>query len=187
MTRRSTASHDDEQPLPLRLLFAPLTLPLVCWQSKSFRRASRCGEARARRRKEGRRASQHEACAAMASLLLPSAATGVSLRAVWCLSGATPRGQPWTSAVTCPQGRNGLNARRRAVLSTLRAPSLGRHVPRALWRSVWLDVTPIISAIACHQSNDVERYRRCRAAFLFRGNVTSSELDFIHLSESLNL
>jgi hypothetical protein len=38
--------------------------------------------------------------------------------------------------------------------------SLGRHVHRALWRSVWLDVTPIIAATACYQRNDVERYSR---------------------------
>ena len=70
------------------------------------------------------------------------------------------RGQPWTSAVTLPQGRNGLNALRRAVLSTCREPSLGRHVHRELLRSVLLDVTPIISETACHQKNYVERYSR---------------------------
>jgi Phage integrase family len=48
--------------------------------------------------------------------------TGVSLLAVWCLSGATPRGQPWTSAVTLPPRRNGLSARRMTVLSTFREP-----------------------------------------------------------------
>ena len=66
------------------------------------------------------------------------------------LSGATPRGQPWTSAVTLPPGRNGLIAWRMAVLSLFRAPSLGRHVHRALLRSVWLDVPPILPATACH-------------------------------------
>jgi hypothetical protein len=81
------------------------------------------------------------------------------------LLGATPRGQPWTSAGTLPPGRNGLNAWRLAVLSTFRAPSLGRHVHRALWRSVWLDLTPLIAATACHQSNDVERYSRYKQAF----------------------
>jgi hypothetical protein len=38
--------------------------------------------------------------------------------------------------------------------------SLGRHVHRELLRSVWLDVTPIISATACYQRNYVERYSR---------------------------
>jgi hypothetical protein len=52
----------------------------------------------------------------MRPFLLPCAATGVSLLAVWCLIGATPRGQPWTSAVTLPQRRNGLSTRRMAVL-----------------------------------------------------------------------
>jgi len=65
--------------------------------------------------------------------------------------------------VTLPHGRSGLNARRMAVLETFRAPSLCRHVHRALWRSVVLDVTPIISATACHQSHDVERYSRFTA------------------------
>jgi hypothetical protein len=62
--------------------------------------------------------------------------------------------------VTLPQGRNGLSARRRAVLSTFREPSLGRHVHRELLRGAVLAVTPIISATACNQSNDVERYSR---------------------------
>jgi hypothetical protein len=42
--------------LPLDLLSAPLTIPLICCHINSFRRASSCGEAMARRRKEGRRA-----------------------------------------------------------------------------------------------------------------------------------
>jgi len=96
----------------------------------------------------------------MESLLLPCVATGVSLLAVWCLIGATPRGQPWTSAGTLPPGCHGLRAWRMAVLSPFRTPSLGRHVHRALLRSVWLDVPPILPATACHQRNYVERYSR---------------------------
>ena len=76
------------------------------------------------------------------------------------LIGATPWGQSWTSAVTLPSGRNRLIAWRMAVLSTFRAPSLCRRVHRELLRSVWLDLSPIISATACHQINDVERYSR---------------------------
>jgi hypothetical protein len=38
--------------------------------------------------------------------------------------------------------------------------SLCRHVHRELLRSVWLDLTPIISATACYQRNYVERYSR---------------------------
>jgi len=54
----------------------------------------------------------------MGSLLLTCAATGLSLVVVWCLSGATPRGQPWTPAVTLPHGCDGLSARGMAVLWT---------------------------------------------------------------------
>src|SRR5262245_57499382 len=57
-----------------------------------------------------------------------------------------------------PDRCNGLNARWMAVLSTFRAPSLCRHVHRELLRSVLLDLTPIISATACHKRNYVERY-----------------------------
>ena len=96
----------------------------------------------------------------MESFLLPHVATGVSPLAVSCLSGATPRGQPWTSAVTLPHGRNELNAQRMAVWYTWRAPSLCRHVPRELMRSALLDLTPIIAATPCNQRNYVERYSR---------------------------
>ena len=84
------------------------------------------------------------------------------------LSGATPRGQPSTAAVTLPPGRNGLIAWRMAALWTFRTPSLGRHVHRAFLRSVVLDVTPILAATACHQSNHVERYRRFSVPRLVR-------------------
>ena len=89
----------------------------------------------------------------MRPFLFPCAATGVSLLAVWGLSGATPRGQSWTSAVLLPHGRNGLNARRMAVLSTFREPSLCRQVHREFMRNAVLDLTPIIPATACHQRN----------------------------------
>jgi hypothetical protein len=56
----------------------------------------------------------------MRPFLLPCAATGVSLLAVGCLSGAPPRGQPWTPAVTLPQGRTELSTRQMAVLWTSR-------------------------------------------------------------------
>jgi hypothetical protein len=82
--------------------------------------------------------------------------------AIGCLLGATPRGQPWTSTVTLPQGRNGLSARRMAVLETLRGLSLCRHVHREFMRSAWLEVTPIILATVCHQRNYVERYGRSK-------------------------
>ncbi len=86
--------------------------------------------------------------------------TGLSLIAVWGLIGATPRGQPWTPAVTLPPGRDGLSARRMAVLWTFREPSLGRHVHRELMRNAVLTLTLIIPTTACHQRNYVERYSR---------------------------
>ena len=94
------------------------------------------------------------------ALLLPYATTELSLITVCCLIGATPRGQPWTPAVTLPQERDGLSARRMAVLWTFREPSLCRHVHREFMRNAVLDLTPIIPATACHQRNDVERYSR---------------------------
>src|SRR5712691_4519267 len=103
-------------------------------------------------------------------------ATGLSLIAMWCLIGATPRGQPWTSAVTLPQGRNGLSARRMAVLYTFREPSLCRHVHRELMRSALLDLTPIIPATACHQRNYVERYSRYKA---LESNMSPTGLPFL--------
>ena len=68
--------------------------------------------------------------------------------------------------MTLPPEGNALNARRMAVLWTFCEPSLCRDVHRALWRSVWLDVTPIIAATICHQRNYVERYSRYKAATL---------------------
>src|SRR6266849_10743570 len=51
----------------------------------------------------GHRITRNEG--AMVPFLLTCATTGLSRIAVWCLIGATPRGQLWTSAVTLPQGR----------------------------------------------------------------------------------
>src|SRR5438093_4930048 len=96
----------------------------------------------------------------MMSLLLPCATTELSLITMWCLIGATPRGQPWTPAVTRPPGCDGLRARRMAVLWTFREPYLCRHVRRALMRNVLLDFTPILPATACHQRNGAETYSR---------------------------
>ncbi len=96
----------------------------------------------------------------MASFPLPCATTGLSLSAVWCLTGATPQGQPGTPAVTLSQGRDGLSARRMAVFCTFRKPSRCRHVHRELLRSALLDVTPIVPATAYHHRNYVETYSR---------------------------
>src|SRR5712671_4968223 len=99
-------------------------------------------------------------CEALGAFLLTRATTELSLSAMWCLIGATPRGQPWTPAVTLPQGCDGLSARRMGVLCTFREPSLCRHVHRDLMRNAVLHLTLIIPATACHQRNYVERYSR---------------------------
>ena len=115
----------------------------------------------ARRRKEdGRVGSASRGMVRRLARFFSRARPRVSQIARGGLIGATPRGQPWTSAVTRPHGRNGLIAWRMAVLSTLREPSLCRHVHHELLRSVWLDLTPIIATTACHQRNYVERYSR---------------------------
>jgi len=101
------------------------------------------------------------------------AAPGLSLVAVWCRSGATPRGQPWTPAVTLPHGCDGLSTRRMAVLWTFREPSPCRQVHRELMRNALLKFAPIIPATACHQRNYVERYSRYRIGILFLEPVPS--------------
>src|SRR2546425_8733345 len=70
-------------------------------------------------------------CEALWGVLLPCATTEVSLIAMWCLIGATPRGQPWTPAVTLPHKRHGLSARRMAVLYKQNPRSLRRN---SRWR-----------------------------------------------------
>jgi hypothetical protein len=57
-------------------------------------------------------------------------------------------------------GRDGLSARRMAVLWTFREPSLCRCVHRAFMRNALLDYTPIMPATAYHQSSYVETYSR---------------------------
>jgi hypothetical protein len=116
-------------------------------------------------------------CEAMGSFLLTETPTGLSLIALGCLSGATPRGQPWTPAVTLPHGRDGLSARRRAVLWTFHEPSLGRHVRRELLRNALLDFTSIIPATACHQRNDVEAYSR----FIRKSKVRDPQQGSAHI------
>src|SRR4029453_6550430 len=110
---------------------SPLMIPLVYCHIKSFQRASSVekpwpgGE----KRRDGR-AAHPVAWGGEGVVFPPVGAPGVSLIARGCLIGATPRGQPWTSAVTLPYRRNGLSARRMAVLYPFREPSLCRHVHR---------------------------------------------------------
>src|SRR5713226_2364242 len=108
-------------------------------------------------------------CEALGLFLLTCAITELSLIAMWCLVGATPRGQPWTPAVTLPHGCDGLSAWRMAVLWTFREPSLCRHVYRELMRKAALNLTIRIPATACHQRNYVERYSRSMLATLMLG------------------
>src|SRR6266702_5481016 len=80
----------------INLLYASPTIPLVCVISRAsdehpvVARPWPGGEKRI-----GGRASHHEEFEALGSFLLPCAATGMTLLAVRCLIGATPRGQPW--------------------------------------------------------------------------------------------
>src|SRR5262249_10319040 len=62
-------------------------------------------------------------------------------------SGATPRVQPWASAVMLPQGRDGLRTRQMVVVWTRRVPSLGRHGHRTCRRQAWLEVPPIVPVL----------------------------------------
>ena len=138
-------------------------IPLVCCHIKSFQRASSVekpwpgGE----NRRDGR-ASPHVEVGGDGVVSPLVCATGLSLIAIGCLIGATPRGQPWTSAGTLPHRRNGLSAQRMAVWYTFREPSRCRHVRRELMRSALRDLTPIIPATACQQRNYVKRYSRYR-------------------------
>jgi len=74
--------------------------------------------------------------------------------------GATPRGQPWTPALTLPHVRDGLSVLWMAVLCTFRRPSMGRSVHHEFMRNKLLDLTTIVPATACYQRNDVETYSR---------------------------
>jgi hypothetical protein len=96
----------------------------------------------------------------MMSLLLPSATTGVSLIAGWCVIVATPRGQSRTSAMMLPHGCEGLHVLRMTVLWTFRRPFMGRPVPRQLLRNELLDLTTIVPATAYHRRSYAERYSR---------------------------
>jgi hypothetical protein len=84
----------------------------------------------------------------MGSFLLTCVTTGLSLSTVWCLSGATPRGQPWTPVMTLPHGRDGLSVQLMVVLWPFRRRSIDRPVHRQFLRNAWLDLITILSATA---------------------------------------
>jgi hypothetical protein len=64
------------------------------------------------------------------------------------------------AAWTLPHGRDGLSARRMAVWYPFRKLSMCPQVYREFMRSALLNLTPILSATACHQRNYVETYSR---------------------------
>src|SRR5712692_11314590 len=103
----------------------------------------------------------------MVSLLLTGATTWLTLIAGWCLMGATPRGQPWTHALTLPHVRDGLSALLMAVFCTFRRPSMCRPMHRPFMRNELLDLATIVPATACHQRNYIETYSRFSTSPLF--------------------
>jgi hypothetical protein len=80
-------------------------------------------------------ASRHEDLVSDGVVAPPVCDPRVVLLAMWCLLGATHRGQPWTPALTLPHGRDGLSVRLMAVLCTCSRPSRCRHVHRQLMRN----------------------------------------------------
>jgi hypothetical protein len=86
----------------------------------------------------------------MVSLLLTCATPWVSLIAGWCLIGETPRGQPWTPALTLPPVRYGLRVLRMAVCCTFSRPSMCRHVHRQLLRNELPNFTTIVPVTVYH-------------------------------------
>src|SRR5215510_5489267 len=121
----------------------PLTIPLVCCQIKSFRHVTRV----ARPEHGGAHrpavwAAHHEALGSDAVVAPHAFAPQLVLGSGWCVSGATPQGQPWTPTVRLPYTRDGLSALRMEGLCPFCRPSLCRHVHRALLRHGLRDVTP---------------------------------------------
>jgi hypothetical protein len=106
----------------------------------------------------GHRLPRHEG--AMMSWLLPSATTGWSLIAGWCVRGAPPRSQPRAPSLRLPHGCEGLRVWRMMVWWTCRKPCIGRPVPHQFLRHEWLEVTTIVPATAYHRRSYAERYSR---------------------------
>ena len=71
----------------------------------------------------------------MVSFLLTCSTTRLSLLAVSFLIGETPRGQPWTSALTLPHVRDGPSVLLMEVFCTFRRPSMCRPVHRQFMRN----------------------------------------------------
>jgi hypothetical protein len=134
----SVFSHDFKPTV------SPAKNSLVCFISIAYRDHP-VGRSHREEAKRGPPSGHHltRNGAAMVSLLLPYATTGVSLIAGWCLIGAPPRGQPRTP-----------------VLCTFRRPFMGRPVPRQFMRNALLDLTTIVPATAYHRRSYAERYSR---------------------------
>jgi hypothetical protein len=99
-------------PRKVKNLFARYTYCLPLERFRSYAVISRAsdehpGVARpwpGGEKRRDRRVSHHEACEAIRALLLLCAAIRVSLLAVWCLRGATPRGSAMDARRDTPAG-----------------------------------------------------------------------------------
>src|SRR5712671_4603575 len=105
----------------------------------------------------------------MVSLLLTCVTTWLSLLAVWCVIGATPRGQPWTPAVARPHVRDGLSVRRIAMWCPFSMPSMYRHVHHQFVRNRLHNCTTIVPVTIYHQGSYVETYRRAKSQASIHG------------------
>jgi len=101
-------------------------------------------------------------CSADVSFLLRCSPTWSSLISGWSVIGETPRGQPWTPALTLPHVRDERSVRLMEVFCTFPMLAMCRHGHRELMRDALPDWATLVPTTPCHQSNDVETYRRCR-------------------------
>ena len=81
--------------------------------------------------------------------------------------GYNPSGSAVDAGLEAAHGCYGRRGRRMTVLYPFRRPSMCRPVPRQCMRNALLDLTTIVPATACHQSNDVETYSRYRRLAVF--------------------
>jgi len=107
----------DDKALYVKPTVSPLMIPLWYCHINSFQRASGVEKPlpRGEKRRDGQAAHPVELGGDW-GVPPPVCATRLSQIARGCLIRVTPRGQPWTSAVTLPHGCNELSARRMGVL-----------------------------------------------------------------------
>ena len=84
----------------------------------------------------------------MVPLLLTCSTPWWSLLSVWFVIGETPRGQPWTPALTLPHVRDGLSVLLLEVFWTFRMPSICRQVHRQLMCNALPTFTTIVPTTA---------------------------------------